>query len=330
MTKTRPARPPTARPPSAPTERSTDDLVATGKTRPGRTWSLAAVAGAVLVVLALALVWRGFSNLRENDAPRSGGIQPIAQLESPDVHSLLIDPADPDRVLFGSHSGIQESRDGGYTWQTGGLKNTDAMSLSASPKEGATLYAAGHDVFSVSRDSGETWEPVRHDLPGTDIHAFAQDPFDPNRLFAYVVGAGVLTSMDGGVRWTPLATQPPDGGSQIALATNGSGLYATTTTGLAVSVDRGTSWQPTRAQPGGVISLAAPADDPRLLYAGTPNGLVKSADGGTTWTPIGPRDVTVVVAVATTPTATGRVLFVTQTGALYRSDDAGATWREPR
>ena len=190
--------------------------------------------------------------------------------------------------------------------------------------------AAQRDASQPNRDGGVTWAPIPHNLPGTDIHGFAQDANNPKRLYAYVVGAGVLASADGGTTWGAVPTQPPNGGNRIVLATNATGLYATATTGLAVSHDQGTSWEPVPGQPGGVISVATAPDNPLLLYAGTPNGLVKTSDGGKTWSSIGPRGVIVVAALAIAPTDPNRVVFVTQTGALYRRDDAGKSWRSPQ
>ncbi len=258
------------------------------------------------------------------------GPRPIASLDAPDAHSLLVDPKDPDHLLFGAHSGLQASRDGGFTWETGTLRDADAMSLATSPKEPATLYAVGHDVFQVSRDGGRTWQPVEHDLPSTDLHAFAQDPNDPRRLYALVAGAGLFASSDGGAAWTPLAAQPPGGGMHIALATDGSTLYAATEAGLVLSRDQGAAWQASPAQPdNGVLSLAIPASEPQTIYAGTTSGLAKSSDGGATWTSLGPDDVP-AVALAVASTDPNRVVIVDDDGAVYRSDDGGASWVEPR
>jgi len=82
------------------------------------------------------------------------------------------------------------------------------MAIAVSPADRATLYVAGHDVFLISRDDGQTWQPVEHDLPGTDLHAFAQDPTDPQRLYALAAGAGIFASIDGGRRWSELPSQP--------------------------------------------------------------------------------------------------------------------------
>ena len=86
--------------------------------------------------------------------------------------------------------------------------------------------AAQQAASQPNRDGGVTWAPIPHNLPGTDIHGFAQDANDPKRLYAYFVGAGVLTSADGGTTWGAVPTQPPNGGNHIVLAMNATGLYA--------------------------------------------------------------------------------------------------------
>jgi hypothetical protein len=113
-------------------------------------------------------------------------ITPIAVLDPPDFHSILIVPQDPDHILFGSHTGIQESHDGGVTWEDGALRNVDAMQLTVSLDDPETIYVTGHDVFQVSRDGGQTWRPQVHDLPDTDIHGFTQDLDNSQRLYAYL------------------------------------------------------------------------------------------------------------------------------------------------
>lgn len=278
-----------------------------------------------VVLLGLG-VWSVMSS-SGNGAGTAGNVQPIATISAPDVHSLLVDPQDPEHILFGSHSGVKESHDGGFSWEDGELRNVDAMQLTSSPAAPETFYATGHDVFQVSRDGGQSWQPVSHNLPSTDIHGFAQDPSDPQRLYAFVVGAGIFTSQDGGTTWAALPSQPPGGGMHLALASDGSALYAATGEGLLTSTDQGATWSPLPAQPSGqIISLAIPASDPQTLYAGTPNGLEKSTDGGKTWTALEPQGVPVIAL--TVPSANpDQVLFVSDTGAVYRSDDGGVTWR---
>ena len=297
--------------------------------RPGHagrpSWAVPLAVAAVVVVGLV--VWWAMSAATGTDVTDTGSAQPIATLESPDFHSLLVDPQDPEHLLFGSHTGIQESHDGGVTWENGTLRNADAMQLTASPKAPETIYATGHDVFQVSRDGGQTWQALRHNLPGTDIHGFAQDLSDPQRLFTFVVGGGIFTSGDGGTTWEPLPTQPPGGGMHMALAASGDALYAGTDAGLVVSRDGGQSWEALPSQPSGqIISLALSASDPQTLYVGTPSGLAKSTDGGASWTNLGPNGV-VVLALAVTPSDSDRVFLLSDAGDIYRSDDGGTTWQ---
>jgi photosystem II stability/assembly factor-like uncharacterized protein len=284
-------------------------------------WAIPVAVGMVIGSLIAWWMWTARPGTDEVAAA-----QPIAIITAPDYHALLIGPVDANHVLFGSHEGTQESRDGGRTWQAGSLRGVDAMILTSSPEAPETIYAAGHDVFHVSRDGGDTWQPVTHNLPGTDIHGFAQDPEDPQRLYAFVVGAGVLTSGDGGASWAPLPTQPP-GGSYVVLAASGDELYAATDAGIASSQDRGQTWSPLETQPGKVtvLSLAVSVSDPELIYVGTPSGAFRSTDGGSSWDHIGPSGVA-VLAIALAPDDAGQVLMLDDGGAVYRSDDTGITW----
>lgn len=281
---------------------------------------------AVGVIVGVLIAWWMLPNSPGN----AEAAQPIAVLDAPDYHSLLIDPQDVDHVLFGSHSGIQESRDGGFTWQTGSLANADAMIMAASPNAPETVYVAGHDVLQTSHDGGASWQPVAHNLPGTDIHGFAQSPADPQRLYAFVVGFGGFTSPDGGATWEPFGSQPP-GSSHLVLASNGTDFYAATEVGISKSSDHGASWEPLEEQPGKVtvFSLAVSADDPQTIYVGTPIGLIRSTDGGEIWASVGPPSVP-VLAIAVAPSDAAHVLVLSDEGSVYRSDDGGTTWQSPR
>jgi len=283
----------------------------------------------VVIVIGLA-VWWAYASLGGGENGNATGVRPVARLAAPDVHSLLVDPSDPDHILFGAHSGIQESHDGGFSWEAGTLRNADAMSMAVSPLDPATLYVAGHNLFLVSRDGGRIWQPVQHDLPGTDLHAFAQDPTDPRHLYALVVGTGIMTSLDGGATWSSLPSQPPGIGGQAALVTDGAALYAATAGGIMISRDQGTTWASLPAQPAGsVVSLAIAASNPTTIFAGTQDGLSRSTDDGARWTTVGPQN-TPVLALAVAPSNAKRVVVVSENGAVYRSDDGGASWVEPR
>jgi hypothetical protein len=113
-------------------------------TQPIAVWLKRAVP---FLILALGLVaWWIIASLR-NDEANIETDAPIATHDAPGFHSLLVDPRDADHILFGSHAGIQESRDGGKTWDQGNLLNVDAMSMTTNANAPDTLYVAGHDVF---------------------------------------------------------------------------------------------------------------------------------------------------------------------------------------
>src|SRR5439155_4442505 len=114
-----------------------------------------------------------------------------------DYHSLLVAPNDPNALVLGTHQGLFRSTDGGRMWTKAELGGKDAMNL-AQPTA-TVLWAAGHDVLAKSVDGGGTWTDVRPDgLPSLDVHGFAVDPRDPERLYAAVAGQGLYSSADGG------------------------------------------------------------------------------------------------------------------------------------
>jgi photosystem II stability/assembly factor-like uncharacterized protein len=263
--------------------------------------------------------------LDEASNPVPSSVLPIATMTTADSHALMVDATNPNAVFFGSHSGIHESRDGGLTWNASTLQDADAMAIAVSPSAPGTIYVAGHHVFLVSNDSGTTWQAVSHNLPGTDIHAFAQSPLQPQRLYAFVVDAGVYTSADGGAQWEPLATQPGEG-SPVALASDGVKLYASMPLGIMVSSDHGQSWLPLPSNPaGGAVSLAISPIDSSVLFAGTTGGIANSVDGGQSWTTLALTG-SPVVSIAIAPSDPDRLLALAFNGAIFRSDDEGVTW----
>ncbi|MBF6614938.1 MAG: hypothetical protein IVW55_17670 [Chloroflexi bacterium] len=283
------------------------------------------IIGVAAALLAIALLFfllpRGVGN--------SGA---ISTLGTSDYHALVFNPDDPNTVFFGHHGGIMRSNDAGQTWTTlVDKKNFDAMGIVVNPTNSRQVYMAGHDIFQVSSDGGATWRPVQHNLPGTDIHGFAAATDGSNRLFAYVVGSGVLQSSDGGSAWQPTGGQmPPD---VMSLATGGdpTSLYAVSMgSGMLRSTNTGKSWTPVQGDLAS-SNIYAVAVDPKTsstLYAGVEGGLYKSTDTGATWKKTTyPGDNAVALAIS--PTRPQLVLAVnakSREGLVFRSEDGGATW----
>lgn len=279
---------------------------------------------ALLVAGAVGAYWM----IGRSDASGS-----IAKLETADFHALAFSPDDPNVVFFGHHNGMLRSDDAGRSWHPlVERRNFDAMSLAVPGGAPDRVYLAGHDVFQSSTDGGASWQPVSHNLPGTDIHAFTISPDDPNHLFAFVVGSGLLQSFDGGHSWTKLSDGAPQDVTSIA-SLGGSPetlLIGSGRAGVVRSGDGGQSWVPSNngMSASAVLTLAVDATSRPKVYAGGPGGLYRSTDGGLNWTRL-PFPGANVAALAVSPSRPYLLLAIgvsQRDGLVYRSWDGGETW----
>lgn len=246
-----------------------------------------------------------------------------ARLGTADVHALAFDPADPERLLFGHHGGLLASSDGGRSWQPTALSGADAMNVGQ--LGGDRLQIAGHDVYLESTDGGATWTPVPNDLPALDLHAFAVDPADSDRAWAFAVGHGLFRTEDAGRRWELL--DPNNWGALTTYLRDGATVLAAIgPEGLVRSRDGGLTWEP-MAYPGAPLAALAAAPDGSAIYAATGNGIRRSTDEGATWTDTGfPLQA---LALAISPDDPERLAAVDQDTLFYVSPDGGASWPGP-
>lgn len=259
------------------------------------------------------------------------------------VHAVTYLPGGD--LLLGSHGGLFRSADGGRTWDhadvEGDLDAMDFMSLVPDPREPDTLFAGGHGLGVVrSADGGATWLPSGTGIDGTDIHALALNPRQPDDLFAYSVDHGVYRSTDSGSSWDRLDDGPDNPGvrafAYMAVQTdmdrsmgsdNWGLLFAGTSDGLFDSFACFCGWHDTTDEFDGatIYSLTAPNEQLGTMYAGTTNGLWKSTDQGKTWVRL--EGISGRVAtVAVDPSDPDALIAVNETGEVYASGDAGATW----
>ncbi len=155
------------------------------------------------------------------------------------TRSILVDPADPNRLLGGSVSGgIWRSVDGGATWVpvNDALPNLAIACLARDPSNPSVLYAGtGEGFFNgdavggtgiyKSTDGGDTWTL----LPGTagwdNVCRIAVCPTNSNIVLASKRYGGIMRSANGGVSWTNprwaqgsfyVAFDPTDGNKAVA------------------------------------------------------------------------------------------------------------------
>lgn len=114
------------------------------------------------------------------------------------------------------------------------------------------------------------------------VTALLLDPDDPNR---YVAGtpAGIWTSSDGGVSWSPVAsTETINVDSLVRDPVRHDTLYAGSgLTGIYKSIDRGRTWTPLSST-ARAYSIAISADG-STLFAESAVFMQRSTDGGATW-----------------------------------------------
>jgi photosystem II stability/assembly factor-like uncharacterized protein len=275
-----------------------------------------------IAVVALAALGAFWVAKKQAEGPNEAVAPPAVGLpHTPDYHSLLVDATDADRVLLGTHVGIYETMDGGRRWTFAGLEGDDAMNLVRT--SAGTLWVAGHGVLKKSPDGGASWTDVRPEgLPGTDVHGFAVDPADDHVIYAAIAGEGLYRSDDGGASFDEVSEGVGPAVYGLAVTRDGR-VLAAEQRGVFASEDGGTTWRTLLEE--NVIGLAVrPGDGQTILAVGS--GIFRSTDGGRTWRKV--QEISEGAwPVAWAPSDPGRAYIVGFDRKLYRSDDAGATWK---
>ena len=293
-------------------------------TRGWAAYAPAALVAAGIAALAVGAVWLSSGGGQAEDPTRRpfvGG----------DLHSLAVDPTNPDKVMVGGHEGAAMSKDGGKTWrQVPDLEGADPMGWVISPDDPSKMYVGGHPGFYRSEDGGESFSQDNSGLPGTDVHGLGMDPQNPKTLYAYISQEGLYRSEDAGGSWELVNEEFGAMGPVLVDPRNPKTLYlAGMDGGFLRSDDGGESWQEIGSIPGDmVMSSAQDQDNPDTFYAAG-GGVAKSTDGGESWEQINEGLPGGVSTVAVAPDDS-RVVYAGvlegDTASVYRSDDGGATW----
>jgi photosystem II stability/assembly factor-like uncharacterized protein len=231
-----------------------------------------------------------------------------------------------------NNGGVWRTNDYGHTWNpifddqpTGSIG-----SLAVAPSNPDILYvgsgeglqrpdlSTGDGIYK-STDAGKTWKHMGL-KDGQQIPAILVDPQDPNRLFVAVLGhpygpnteRGIFRSTDGGKNWQKVLYKDADTGG-MALAFD---PRSAKTVYAVLWCSRHGPWE-------------------NGSWEGPGSGLFKSTDGGTTWRQLTKGLPTfadglgrIGIAVApSNPDCLYAMVDATKLGGVYRSDDAGESWR---
>ncbi len=233
--------------------------------------------------------------------------------------------------------GVFKSDDTGRTWTPifDDQPNASIGAIAVAPSAPDTVYAGGGeglqrpdlavgDGIYKSTDGGTHWAHLGL-RDGQQIGKIVVDPHDANRLFVAVLGhpygpnpeRGVFRSTDGGTTFQRvLYTDENTGAFDVTFdPADARTLYAT------LWAARQSPWE------------TAAGDSFERPQSGS--GIYKSTDGGDTWKRLeGGLPTTAQgigrCALAVAPSDPRRVyatVAAEKNGGIYRSDDAGATWR---
>lgn len=183
------------------------------------------------------------------------------------------------------------------------------------------------------------WRSVGPD--GGYVQAFAIDPQEPARLYAapyeYPDTARLFRSTDAGVSWHEYARMPEQTITYLVVDPFAESLmYAGGRASVVYrSTDAGVSWSPVSLPGYGVVLNPDPLVEGRLYIAGYYSyggsyraALYVSTNSGLSWDVAMPHPDTVGYGYGcgTDPVDTGTVYLGANSGQLYKSTDAGATW----
>ncbi len=283
---------------------------------------------------ASCLSWAALAQAQDVkiDSETFGGLE--ARSLGPAVMSGRISALDAvagDRLTLwvgAAGGGVWKSSDGGLRFKPVFDKHNQSIgAIAVDPKNPKTVWVGTGEAWtrnSVSVgdgiyktvDGGDNWQRVG--LENTErITRIAIDPKNPDTVFACALGhlfddhedRGVYRTSDGGKTWRQVLAGAKDTGcADLSLdPQNPETLYAAL-------------WQVRRR--------------PDFFTSGGPrSGLFKSTDGGLAWKPLRkgfPEGDLGRIAVAVAPSKPSLVYATVEAKrtALYRSDDAGESWRE--
>lgn len=213
-----------------------------------------------------------------------------------DWHTIVVDPADPRRVLAGSDGGLFLSRDGGDTF------------LAINAGLATTLH-----------------------YPGLSLH-----PTDPSGVLTGMQDNGTIMARNGIAQYTGIfggdgaytAINPATPEVMYVSSQNGNLVRVNTNSGQYSGITNGI---PAAERRSFIAPFVIDASRVTRLYFGGAR-LFRTNNQGGLWTAISPdltRGTGVITAIAVAPTDSTRIYVGTNDGNVRYSGDFGVTWNTP-
>jgi photosystem II stability/assembly factor-like uncharacterized protein len=244
-----------------------------------------------------------------------------------ETYTVNVHPTNPDVVFAGTSDGVYRSTDRGKTFQrTNFPDKTQIWSFLVDAGNPKLVYAGASPIAMYrSEDTGETWRklpdpamPDRAVMPfACRVMRMAQHPTKPDTIYAALEVNGVMRTDNGGESWADVSTgllelaKQPHLKSKIVSNTYNEGMLD----GHAIAI--------------------SPADPDGVIVA-VRMGLFHTADRGETWEDMevgrfSPstygRDIKVSPQDGNTLYSALSVAAASKDGGVYRSQDAGKTWK---
>lgn len=275
-----------------------------------------------LAAAAVVLLW----TTSKDDAPAPGATvaKPVV---GGDLHSLVVDPSNPEVIYIGSHQGVSVSRDGGESWEVeSSLDGADAMGWAFTER---AVLVGGHPGLYVSADDGATFELRNEGLPSTDLHALGAGG---GVLYAASPAAGLLASNDGGRSWEVRTDRAGHGfmGRILVDPSDPEHLIASDMgAGAVESGDGGRTWDALGGVGGAMWVTWDVSDTTHLIVTGQ-GSAAASSDGGKTWGELEiPKGASIVEFDPHDADVLYAAVLQDPEAAVYVSRDGGATWTKP-
>ncbi len=269
----------------------------------------------------------------------------LCRTDSPASHGALAEiPADgtnPPRLLWSGAGRLMTSDDGGQTWTRvdGGSVDSSVIYTLAVEASGRRVFAGGHNFALRSDDRGASWQPVASGLRAAWIESLAAGP---DALWASSGGPGLslFTRAADGEPWS-VETLPVSLRWRSARSPSMRRPPLCTPAGNTRSSERlpEQPWKRSNLT-SFLYSIATDPTSPDSAWIGTESGVAHTTDGGSTWSYSSEALAQAVFALVVDPERPSRIYAGSYAyydcpfgcyangGSIFRSDDAGATWKQ--